>query len=70
MAARSCNPTCRSDSRPYGSHSHEDALNLELNAFGRKLLFDSTNNKESYAHTPFRWYQMQTEAHNTVMVDG
>ena len=58
------------DAGPFGRHSHEDKLGMELFAFGRKLLFDSTNNKNSYEHTAYRWYQIKTTAHNTVMVDG
>ncbi|HPS55156.1 MAG TPA: alginate lyase family protein, partial [Sedimentisphaerales bacterium] len=59
------------DAGPFGTaHTHEDALNLELFAFGKKLLVDSTNDIDSYAHTPFRSYQGQTESHNTIMIDG
>jgi len=56
------------DAGPFGTgHSQEDMLNFELAAYGERLLYDTTNNPTSYAHTAFRWYQMQTESHNTVM---
>jgi len=59
------------DAGPFGAaHVHEDALNLELSAFGKKLLFDCTNDNSGYEHTPFRWYQGHTESHNTIMIDG
>lgn len=59
------------DAGPFGAgHTHEDALNIILHAYGKTLLFDTTNSRDGYKHTPFRWYQLKTESHNTIMIDG
>ncbi|MCD4825364.1 MAG: heparinase II/III family protein [Phycisphaerae bacterium] len=59
------------DAGPFGAgHTHEDALNIIVHAYGKTLLFDSSNDRDAYKHTPFRWYQLKTESHNTIMVDG
>ncbi|MFQ5729495.1 MAG: alginate lyase family protein [Waddliaceae bacterium] len=54
---------------PSAAHGHADALSFELSSFGKTLLVDPgfyTYNGDVVWHRYFR----ETEAHNTVVVDG
>ena len=57
------------DSGPFGyGHQHEDKLHFVLHAYGRRLVLDPGNYK--YDRSKWRRYIVNTESHNTVMVDG
>ncbi len=57
------------DVGPYSrGHSHQDKLNLILWPHGRRLLFDSGGG--NYEQSAFRDYGIDTQSHNSVMVDG
>lgn len=49
-------------------HEHEDMLQITLRAGNKSLLIDPGN--YAYDHSEFRRYVMNTEAHNTIIVDG
>ncbi len=58
-----------SDGTPSAAHGHADALSIEVSAFGEPLLVDPgfwTYN----GHVDWHRYFRETEAHNTVVVDG
>ena len=57
------------DVGPYSrGHSHQDKLNLILWPYGRRVLFD--NGGGNYEQSAFRDYGIDTQSHNTVLVDG
>jgi hypothetical protein len=57
------------DVGPLGySHVHQDKLNVVVWGFGRELLFDGGGGQ--YEKSAWRKYDVDTFAHNTVLVDG
>lgn len=57
------------DAGPYGTaHQHEDALAIDVSAFGRSFIVDP--GRYSYAGGPMMDYFRGTRSHATVMVDG
>jgi len=57
------------DVAPLGSgHWHQDKLNLLVDAYGRRLLYDSGGGQ--YNQDKWRTYAVSTISHNTVVVDG
>ncbi|MFP4058421.1 MAG: alginate lyase family protein [Candidatus Brocadiia bacterium] len=57
------------DVGPLGiGHRHHDKLNVVLWAFGHELLFDGGGGQ--YEHSKWRSYDVDTFAHNTLLVDG
>jgi len=54
---------------PFGvAHQHEDALSIDVSAFGRSFIVDP--GRYTYAGGPFQAYLHGTRAHATIMVDG
>ena len=51
-----------------GWHSHEDALNVLLSAYGRNMLVEPGNYR--YDTSEMRKYVITTPSHNTILVDG
>lgn len=51
-----------------GWHGHQDKLSLMVWSKGRELLFDGGGG--TYDASEYRRYGLETESHNTVMVDG
>jgi hypothetical protein len=49
-------------------HEHQDMLQVDLNAWGKKLLIDE--GRHAYDQSILRYYCLGTSAHNTVIVDG
>ena len=49
-------------------HEHEDMLQVDLNAWGKKLLFDA--GRFAYDQSIWRYYNIGTSSHNTITVDG
>lgn len=57
------------DAGAFGAgHQHEDKLNMELQAYGKTLLFDCSS--DSYSNSPYRIRCLSTEGHNTALIDG
>ena len=57
------------DTGPLGyGHVHQDKLNVVLWSYGREILFDGGGG--NYESSPWRRYDTDTFAHNTVLVDG
>lgn len=55
--------------RPYATHSHNDALNLTVNAYGRRLLVDTSD--RSYNDEPIsNWQRKSRQSHNVVEIDN
>ncbi len=61
-----CMVQCRE--KPWGGHSHADALSFEFAAFGRTVLADS--GIFTYRECPDRIRSKETAAHNTLTLDG
>jgi hypothetical protein len=49
-------------------HYHQDKLNLLIDAYGRRLLYDGGGGE--YEDSKFRDFAIDTPSHNTVLVDG
>ena len=57
------------DAGPYGyGHQHEDKLGIMVHALGKVQIIDPGN--YHYDASPWRYYTIDTPAHNTIMVDG
>ena len=57
------------DVGPLGyAHAHQDKLNVVLWAYGRPVLFDSGGG--AYDESVWREWAIDTQSHNTVLVDG
>jgi hypothetical protein len=57
------------DAGPFGTgHQHEDALQLDVAAFGRSFIVDP--GRYTYVPGPWRDYFVGTRSHATIMVDG
>lgn len=57
------------EAAPFGyGHQHEDALTVELFAFGQPLL--GAMGRYTYANVPIRRYLISSEGHNVLLVDG
>lgn len=57
------------DAGPLGmSHVHQDKLNVVAQAYGRRILYD--NGGGEYEKSKWRYYSIDTFAHNTILVDG
>ncbi len=60
---------CAFDVGPFGAgHQHEDKLNFELYAYGRRLIADAGS--YAYDASPWRTYVLSHRGHNVVAVDG
>lgn len=57
------------EAAPFGyGHQHEDALTVELFAYGQPLL--GAMGRYTYAKLPIRRYLISSEGHNVLLVDG
>ncbi len=57
------------DAGPFGTgHQHEDALAVDVSAFGRSFIGDP--GRYTYVNGPLRDYFIGTRSHATIMVDG
>lgn len=57
------------EAAPFGyGHQHEDALTVELFAYGTPLL--GAMGRFTYAQVPIRRYLISSEGHNVLLVDG
>lgn len=58
------------DAGPFGGpHGHEDALSIEVYAYGQPFIVDP-GTYTYHASDPFRDYFVSSRAHSTVLVDG
>jgi hypothetical protein len=57
------------EAAPFGyGHQHEDALTVELFAFGQPLI--GAMGRYTYAQVPIRRYLTSSEGHNVLLIDG